>query len=191
MLPETLKYVNADSFSDCDSLGTIYVEDGCEADLFDLNISDSTHVGPLPGTMVGGVRVWDLRKLKDVVIPEGTERIGNCWFWGSGVGSVEIPASVKCISTSAFCNCKSLRYVEFAEGSQLRRLGVGCFRGSGIEEIKLLNTLREIGERVFECDNLKTIYVEDEREASFVDAHVPTSTHIIPISTTLVGDVSI
>lgn len=80
VLPKMLKYVDADSFSDCGSLSTIYVEDGCEADLFDLNISDSTHVGPLPETMVGGVRVWDLRKLKDAVIPEGTERIGNHWF---------------------------------------------------------------------------------------------------------------
>ena len=42
-----------------------------------------------------------------------------------------------------------------------------------------------------DCDNLKTIYVEDGCEASLVDAYLPNSTHIIPLSTDLVGGVSI
>ena len=41
------------------------------------------------------MRAWDLRNCKEAVIPEGAERIGNHWFWGSEVKSVVIPASVR------------------------------------------------------------------------------------------------
>ena len=33
VLPKTLEKINEDAFSDCDCLGKIYVEDGCEAGL--------------------------------------------------------------------------------------------------------------------------------------------------------------
>ena len=47
--------------------------------------------------------------MKDVVIPEGIEKIGNHWFWGSGIESVTVPASVREIETNAFYKCKSLK----------------------------------------------------------------------------------
>ena len=83
------------TFQNCENLKKIYVEDGCEADLSNIKISDSAKVGPQPETMARNVRVWDLRDYKRVVIPEGTERIGNSWFYRSGIESVKIPASVK------------------------------------------------------------------------------------------------
>ena len=50
----------------------------------------------------------------------------------------------------------------FASGSRLERIGWGCFRGSGIEEIVLPGTLREICGRAFEsCSSLRTVHVED------------------------------
>ena len=95
-------------------------------------ISDSVLVGPPPETMVGNIRVWDLRNCKQVVIPEGTERIENQWFWGSEIESVEIPASVKKIDKEVFYNCKHLGHVVFAEGSQLEKIGPRCFYKAGI-----------------------------------------------------------
>ena len=80
----------------------------------------------------------------------------------------------------------------FTEDSKLERIGEHCFCGSGVEEIKLPSTLKEIGCNAFRgCGNLKTIYVEDGCEASLVDAYLPNSIHIIPLSTDLVGGVSI
>ena len=38
----------------------------------------------------------------------------------SKVESVTIPASVIVIGTEAFCNCKNLKSVKFAPGSQLK-----------------------------------------------------------------------
>ena len=53
------------------------MEYGCEASLFGTGIADSTEVGPLPETVVGGERVWDLRESESVTIPDGVEKIGN------------------------------------------------------------------------------------------------------------------
>ena len=47
--------------------------------------------------------------MKEIISPEGTEKIGNHWFWGSGIESVTVPASVKEIGADAFYKCKSLK----------------------------------------------------------------------------------
>ena len=120
------------------------MEDGCEADLSGAEIPNSVQVGPLPETIVGGMRVWDLRKLKNVIIPEETERIGNHWFYGCSIESVEIPASVKYIDANAFCYCQNLEHVVFADGSRLEIIKAGCFYSSGIEEITLPSALKKI-----------------------------------------------
>ena len=74
----------------------------------------------------------------------------------------------------------------------MERIGDECFRGSGIEERTLPGALRKADTGVFyECDNLKTIYVEDGCEASLVGTRVPDSISVIPLSTALIGDVSI
>ena len=61
-LPRTLMKIGKDTFKDCKNLKYIYVEDGCEASLCEAGISHSVTVGPLPETMVGGLRVWNIRK---------------------------------------------------------------------------------------------------------------------------------
>ena len=60
-----------------------------------------------------GKSLQRLRKLKEAVIPDGVERVGNYWFWDSGIESAEIPASVREIGIEAFCYCKNLRRLTF------------------------------------------------------------------------------
>ena len=59
--------------------------------------------------LTGGMSIQDLRKMKDVAIPEGTKRIGNYWFWDSWMESITVPASVKEIGVEAFYRCKNLK----------------------------------------------------------------------------------
>ena len=115
------------TFQDCDHLQKIYVTDGCKVNLSDLKIPDSTKIGPLPETMVGGVRVWGLRNCREVVIPEGTERIGNHWFYGCDIEDITFPASVREIGAWAFYKCNKLTSVAFPAG--LRTVGDGAFSG--------------------------------------------------------------
>ena len=137
------------TFYGCDSLKKIYVADGCKAYLSNLEIPDSTKVGPPPETMVGNARVWDLRGCKNIVIPEGVERIGNYWFWDSGIESITIAASVREVGTEAFYNCRNLRHVAFASGSKLEKIESGCFCASGIERIVVPSNVTVIEEVAF------------------------------------------
>ena len=59
--------------------------DDCSACLFGVEVPEFTEVGPPPETLVGGVRVWELRQQSNAVVPEGTEKIGGYWFWGSRI----------------------------------------------------------------------------------------------------------
>lgn len=140
MLSSTLKEIGEDAFEYCWSLKIIWVEDGCAPDIRKCAGQD---VAIFPTrTMASDKLLRDLRRQKDVVIPEGVREIGERWFWNTGIESVTIPASVAEIGRTAFCSCKSLRCVTFVKGSQLGRIGEWCFCDSGIEEIKLPGTLR-------------------------------------------------
>ena len=148
-------------FKDCKNIQNIYVPDGCEADLSELNIPNFTKIGPLSETMVGGVRVWSLRDCTHVVIPDGAEKIGSYWFYGSSIVSAEIPASVKYIDACAFCKCKSMKRVVFAKGSRLEKIGEKCFYESGVTEICIPSSVTTIESRVFRiCKDLKRVTVE-------------------------------
>ena len=65
----------------------------------------------------GKVGIKDLRSLKDVIIPEGTEKIGSYWFWGSGIESIRVPVSVEEIGICSFYGCKGLIEVIFGENN--------------------------------------------------------------------------
>ena len=61
--------------------------------------------------MIGENRLQELRYLREVVIPEGLERIGCYWFAFTDIEGVEIPASVTEIEEGAFYWCKKLKHV--------------------------------------------------------------------------------
>ena len=84
-----------------------------------------------------------------MAIPEGVTHIGERWFKNSDVGSITIPGSVKEISAEAFCNCKALRRVTFAEGSRLEKIAVRSFCESGIKRVTIPKGVEEIPEGAF------------------------------------------
>lgn len=134
-IPGTVETIGDNAFEGCDSLGTVHVENGCEVNLFGTGISDATKVVLSRETMAWGAPLQRLRELKEVVVPEGTERIGNNWFWGSDVERVTVAASVREIGVHAFRSCKNLKHITFAEGSQLEKIGAGSFQSTGIERV--------------------------------------------------------
>ena len=115
--------------------------------------------------------------MKEIIIPEGTKKIDNYWFWGSGIESVSIPTSVREIGVDAFCMCKQLKRVELTSGSQLEKLGENCFCKSGIEALTLPGAVKEVGRGAFSyCDSLKTVRLEGDHEVDLSCSEVPDST---------------
>ena len=93
----------------------------------DTGLSSSVQVIPSPAA-VGVASVLGLRLAKHISIPEGTERIGSYWFWGSEIEGVEIPASVREIGACAFSGCRKLSSLVFrADVSHETERGSGRF----------------------------------------------------------------
>ena len=120
ILPGMLTEIGERAFDWCYNLKKIYLEGDCEFDLARIGLlgfNISAQIIPLSVTLPGGVRLQDLYMMKSVVIPDGVEKIGNHWFFGSEVESVKLPASVREIGEYAFRNCKNLKQITFSESS--------------------------------------------------------------------------
>ena len=173
VIPKTLRTISASAFEKCQNLSTVLMDDGCTVSLSCTGIPASANVGFLQEMTICGSSLSELRQLKQVTIPDGTERIGNYWFWGSEVENVEISASVREIGIEAFCNCKSMRKVVFETGgetgakakkdarsktttsstSQLKVICENAFHGCNrLRNITLPNCLEEIGLYAF-CES--------------------------------------
>ena len=72
---------------------------------------------------------------------------------------ITLPSTLKRIETGTFGSCERLRSVEIPHGVEY--IGYLCFYESGIKEIRLSSTLKEMDENVFKAANLKTIWVEE------------------------------
>ena len=96
---------------------------------------------PPLSTMVGKSTLNELRKCKEVILPEGLEEVGYAWFACGQVRKVFIPASVKRIKGYAFAECDELEEVVFGENSRLEAMGDHCFCDTKIREISIPHTL--------------------------------------------------
>lgn len=94
-------------------------------------------------------------------MPVRSYKIGDSAFAGSAVKSVDIPAEVSAICTSAFSGCKSLESVTFAVGSKLNTIGVNAFKDcTKLSLISLPQGITVIGNSAFEgCSALSSINV--------------------------------
>lgn len=81
----------------------------------------------------------------------------------TNVSSVFIPATVRSIGDSAFSYCNALTTVTFAEGSQLKSIGLAAFYGTEqlypkFKEIKIPDSVETIGTNAFHnCQDLESI----------------------------------
>ena len=75
-----------------------------------------------------------------------------------GLVEIHIPDSVRELCDGCFKWCKSLRRVTFGPSSSLERIGVSCFRESGVEEFAVPDCVRELCERCFQwCQSLRRV----------------------------------
>ena len=76
MLPGTLKEISQGICYDCAELTAIWVKDGCTADVR-KSVRDSVKIYSAKDVMIRDKFIWDVPKLKKVIIPEGLEKIQN------------------------------------------------------------------------------------------------------------------
>ncbi|MGC7184554.1 leucine-rich repeat domain-containing protein [Metamycoplasma hominis] len=101
--------------------------------------------------------------LKEVILNEGLEKIGDEAFSNTNIESITIPSSVKEIGKGAFSSCKNLEEVSLNEG--LEKIGAEAFRSTKIESITIPDSVKEIGGYAFsDCENLKEIILNEGLE---------------------------
>ena len=86
---------------------------------------------------------------KNIIIPEGTERIGEAQFADNAdIETIELPESLTEIGANAFKNCTSLRRVVLPD--RLEKLGESAFEGcTALTEVIFSEDLRLIASRAF------------------------------------------
>ncbi|WP_220124398.1 leucine-rich repeat domain-containing protein, partial [Metamycoplasma hominis] len=105
--------------------------------------------------------------LKEVILNEGLEKIGDEAFSSTKIESITIPGSVKEIGEYAFSGCENLKEVILNEG--LEKIGYGAFAGAfnytKIESITIPGSIKEIGGYAFSgCKNLKEVILNEGLE---------------------------
>ena len=82
-LRKGLKSLEKSTFCRCKNLKSVFVEDACPVDVRRF-VSVRTTILPPENTAVQKTSVWTLRALKNLVLPNGLERVGDYWFEGAG-----------------------------------------------------------------------------------------------------------
>ena len=155
-IPDTIVTIEGGAFSRCAKLTSITLPknltalgetfgsgifNDCTA-LTEVNFAEGSQI-----TMIGAFTFNGCTSLKQITIPETVTSIEYCAFSGTGLTSVDIPASVKKIGNQAFYICNSLETITLREG--LTSVDSMAFTGCPAKEIFLPRSLTSIGNNAF------------------------------------------
>ena len=113
----------------------------------------------LGGKYVGANAFRFERQIREVVLPDTLEAIGDGAFSGTGLESIRIPAGVRTIGNEAFLECKSLAEVTWAGAPE--SIGASAFSECDVlTEVDIPDGVQKIGDYAFSgCDVLTDIRI--------------------------------
>ena len=101
-------------------------------------------------------------KLVTVILPEGLDSISSWCFLNTGIRTILIPKSVRCIEDSAFYNCYSLKQVIFQEDSELCEIREEVFADTSLKTFTAPPLLRKVGgEAFYGCKSLSKVVLNE------------------------------
>lgn len=140
-----------------DNQGLTYTLNAADHTATVANYDNSTPDGviDIPDTVISGGQPYTVTAIREYAF--------NPFTTITNVSSVFIPATVTSIDRFAFRCCKFLATVTFAEGSQLKSIGVSAFSGTisahpRFKEIQIPDSVETIGTSAFHnCQDLESI----------------------------------
>ena len=179
-IPDSVTSIDSWAFDGCSSLTNVTIGSGVTSigwSAFDgcSGLTDVYYQGDLTGWL--GIEFADSytnpmhyadnlyineELQRDIVIPDGTEKIGDYAFLGcSSLTSVVIPDSVNSIGDYAFEYCSNLTGITIPDS--VTSIGDGAFHGcSGLISVTIGNGVTSIGYEVFYgCSGLTSVTIPD------------------------------
>ena len=101
----------------------------------------------------------------------------------SSIESITIPRKVTRIGKRAFCDCKILKLIEFAEDSKLQKIEEGVFHRSLIESIKIPREITQIcRDAFFDSFKLRLIEFAEDSKLQTIEENAFSWSHIESIT---------
>ena len=118
-------------------------------------------------TSISASAFRDCSNLENVNLPKNLISIGNRAFVRcTKIGKINLPKSLMEVDTYGinwwypFDGCSNLKEIEFEEG--ITQIPTGIFGNTGLENVKIPDTVTSIGERSFaDCTNLQEVKISD------------------------------
>ncbi len=106
---------------------------------------------------IGERAFYECCSLDGIELPEGIQTVGREAFSCSGISDIYMPHTIEDIGSGVFAWCKSLAFVEFADG--IRTIPEDMFHGCNIlDSVTIPGSVENIGEEAFyECSTLHSI----------------------------------
>ena len=119
---------------------------------------------PSTVTEIGKYTFFECKRLREVVLKEGLERINNGLFHNcESLASIKFPSTMKEIGDQAFLNCTNLTSVSLNEG--LEKIGMLSFQACSMESITFPSTLLEVcGYSFCNCSHLGEVIMNETLE---------------------------
>ena len=195
-----IKSIPKDAFRKITSLKSIVLPEGLET-IEDYAFAECTSLNnvifPSTLTKIGYHAFSECFKLASVTLPDSLETIETSAFSETGIVNVIIPSNVSLFNGFVFEDCKSLRTVEFKQGSKITEfryknmshsydfrgcdslqsvilpdklvyLGDGEFTKSGLRSIEIPPTVETIGSNAFsDCKNLVNVVFQKKEDGTY------------------------
>jgi hypothetical protein len=166
VLSEGLLTISSSMFRNCTDLANINLPssvstlgEGCFASSGLISISVPNNV-----SLVSASAFQNCSKLASIIFPNRHIYMGKYICRGcTGLTSVVLPSDIERIPTGMFYGCSSLRSISLIATTEI---GDSAFYGSGLSEIKLPDTVQEVGSSCFGFSSLKSISILDSRPLS-------------------------
>ena len=164
IIPNNVKSIGEDAFSDCILLKEIYIPDSItsiEDRAFEECISLKEITIPDSVTNIGIEAFYGCKELKELNIPNTVKSIGDWAFsYCSSLTSVTIPESVTTIGPFTFASCKSLK--EITIPNSVTSIGNGAFSHcKSLTSVIIPDSVTNIGNAFYECSSLEEITIPD------------------------------
>lgn len=98
-------------------------------------------------------------------------KIGSYAFWGSGITSAQIPATVTSLGGSMFSDCTSLTSLTFASGSQITAIPGHFLENTKVTSITLPDSVTTLNDYAFRRSRLQTINISSNSKLTSIGSY--------------------